>query len=237
MVKLHGKFSLPLSDRPQLRGVAKHPPQRHQSLHNRAVATQRLCGDDRAFSVVDGLESQRLELAWIGHLHSHDWLQHDRSRLWEGLPEGSFGSRLEGNVGRIDLMGGPILHNSPEVDNRVTSQVALRARLLEALVNRWNVVGRDGVAIQSALKEDVLWRAITHGVFRHRLNETGNLSVLTSTSRLPFVQVVIRSLLCDGLPVVDFGLSGLQVNPVLSTHALAIDVEMQLTHAGDDGLL
>lgn len=77
-------------------------------------------------------------------------------------------------------------------------------------------------------------RVFTVEVLRRRLYVPDYLSELASTTRLLLVQVVESGFVEDGLSVVDSGVAYLEVDVVLSLHALAVDEQVQLSHAGND---
>ncbi|KAH3680161.1 hypothetical protein WICPIJ_008374 [Wickerhamomyces pijperi] len=66
---------------------------------------------------------------------------------------------------------------------------------------------------------------------------TGNFSELTSTTGLFLVRIVEISWDGDGFTVRDLWLTSDTFNTVLSLHSFDVDLQMQLTHTGDDGLL
>src|SRR6185295_6341732 len=73
-------------------------------------------------------------------------------------------------------------------------------------------------------------------VRRKRLDIPGNAGVLTFTTRLLLVGVVEGCLLRDRLAERHLGLTDDDLAVVLALDAFAVNLEMELTHARDDGL-
>ena len=68
-------------------------------------------------------------------------------------------------------------------------------------------------------------------------HETDDTGEITSTTSLLLEGVVELHGLGDGLAVRNLRLTGDGVDVVFTTHALDVDVEMELSHTGDNGLL
>lgn len=70
----------------------------------------------------------------------------------------------------------------------------------------------------------------------HRLNNTLDTAVLTGSSGLLLVNVVELGCLGDGLTEGNSGFAGDARDVVLPFHPFDVDVEVELSHAGDDCL-
>src|SRR5262249_7556042 len=109
---------------------------------------------------------------------------------------------------------------------------ALLHAVLEALVARGDELARDGAA------GDVVDELVSlHRVRRERLDVAHDLRVLTGAARLLLVRVVDLRAARDRLAISDLRLTGDDLAVVLALHALHVDVEVELAHAADDGLL
>lgn len=111
---------------------------------------------------------------------------------------------------------------------------AREVRASEAnLLNRGDVGSRDRSGHDPRLKDDV---GLELGVPRHRLDEALDFSELSGSSRLLLMGVLELGGLGDGFPECDSRLSGLALYSVLSLESLDVDLEVELSHSGDDGL-
>ncbi len=106
------------------------------------------------------------------------------------------------------------------------------ARWTHLLTGR-DVVGRDVPAHDLVDALGVLARLLVH---LHRLDEANDARVLAGTAELFLVRVEEVRALGDRLAEGDARLAGRALDVVLALHALYIDLEVELAHAGDDGL-
>mmetsp|Transcript_46096 Transcript_46096/g.99535 ORF Transcript_46096/g.99535 Transcript_46096/m.99535 type:complete len:754 (+) Transcript_46096:3-2264(+) len=233
--EFHGELALALGDGPQLGRVSEHSAEGDGGLHEGRVSRDGSGAGDGTLSAVHGLQASRLEFGRESDGDRHDRLEDDRGAILVSRLEGSESCGLERFGGRIDLMRLAILQDDPHVDARVTRQETLLGSSSEALLDGRHVVGRDLVAGELADKLDALFRSLLGG---HGLEVADDLSVLTAAARLALVGVVERSLDSDGLAVVHLRFAGDQgLTLVLAPHPLAVDVQVQLAHAADDGLV
>lgn len=70
----------------------------------------------------------------------------------------------------------------------------------------------------------------------HGFDATDDFTVLSCTSRLLLVRVGERDGFRDRFPERDSGFTGDTLDVVLSLHALHVNIQVKLTHSGDDGL-
>ena len=113
--------------------------------------------------------------------------------------------------------------------DRRAGEDALFQRFLEALVAGRDVFPGDDAA-DDLIDELVL-------TLFERLDETGHASVLAGTTGLFLVDVVELGPLGNGLAVGHLRRADFDLGLVLAFHPLDVHFEMQLAHAGDDGLV
>lgn len=101
------------------------------------------------------------------------------------------------------------------------------------LLDRGDVSGRNRSSHDPRLEGDV---GTELSIELHRLDESLNLSVLSGSSSLLLVRVLELGGLGDRLPESDSRLSGLALDSVLSLQSFDVDLEVELSHSGDDGL-
>ncbi|GKT65088.1 hypothetical protein ColTof4_07476 [Colletotrichum tofieldiae] len=150
--------------------------------------------------------------------------------LVEGLAEGHLRGQVEGEIGGIRDVGGTVVDDHLGADDLVAQERALVGGLLEALGAGGDVLVGDGAADDLGL-EGVLLRVLKG------LDPAGDAGVVTGTATLSAEEEVVVGLAGDGLAVGDAGLAGLAVDLVLAAQALDVDLEVELAHARDDGLL
>ena len=97
-----------------------------------------------------------------------------------------------------------------------------------------DVIGRDVAAHDLVHELGVLARLFVH---LHRFNEADHARVLTRTAGLLLVRIEEVRALGDRLAERDTRLTRRALDVVLALHALDVDLQVELTHAGDDRLL
>ncbi|GKT92279.1 hypothetical protein Ct61P_10129 [Colletotrichum tofieldiae] len=132
--------------------------------------------------------------------------------LVEGLAEGHLRGQVEGEIGGIRDVGGTIVDDHLGADDLVAQERALVGGLLEALGAGGDVLVGDGAADDLGL-EGVLLRVLKG------LDPAGDAGVVTGTATLSAEEEVVVGLAGDGLAALD------------------VDLEVELAHARDDGLL
>ena len=70
-----------------------------------------------------------------------------------------------------------------------------------------------------------------------RLQESDDSSVVASPTRLLLEEMIEIDLSCHRLPVRNLRLTGFARHFIFSSHSFHVNIEMELAHAGDDGLL
>ena len=146
------------------------------------------------------------------------------------LAEGAARGRLEGVVRRVDRVGLAVVDHDPQADHREPDQPPLGEHGAEALLDRGDELGRDRAAAHLVHELEVLV-ALGQG-----LDVAGHAAVLAGAAGLLLVRVVELGALRDRLAVGHLRRARLDLAAVLALHALDVDVEVQLAHAGDDGL-
>lgn len=148
----------------------------------------------------------------------------------KGLAECLLGSISEGHFGRIGHVGCTIVDNHACAEDAVAEQGTFLARGLESLFASKKVLLRNGATgdllLELVLRERAGWLYISN-----------NAGIVSGTTSLFLEKVVERYLGLNCLTVGDLWLTHNAVDLVFTTHALDIDVQMQLTHTGDDGFL
>src|SRR5690606_3016149 len=163
------------------------------------------------------------------HLDLHDGLEQHRIGLHEAFFEGHRGCYLERHLRGVDVMIRTVVKSDLDVDHRITGQDAVLHLLLDALVDRGNVIlGHD--AANDGIDKLVALTAL------QRLDAKPDVTVLTTPTRLPDELAFLLDQLADGLAVGNLRLADVALDLELPLHAVDNDLEMQLTHAGDDGL-
>ena len=229
--KLHRERALALRRRAQIGRVPEHGVERHLAGDADAVAGDRL--QDHAAPLVDLTDDRALELGGSVDLDLHDGLQDGRLGLRVGLAEAHERGGLERHFGRVDRVGSAVVDRAPDADDREADQRALAHAFLEALVAR-----RDELAGNRAAGDVVdELVGLLDRVRRERLDVAHDLRVLAGATGLLLVGVVELRSPGDRLAVGDLRLARDHVAVVLAPHALHVDVEVELAHAADDGLL
>ena len=114
-------------------------------------------------------------------------------------------------------------------DDGKTDQRAFLHAALKPLVAGWNVLGRNRPAFH-LIDEIVL------SVFS-RFQRSCHPGELPGSAGLLLVRVVELCSPGDGFPVGNLGHAGLHIGAVLPADPLQVDLQVQLPHAADDGLL
>ncbi len=125
-------------------------------------------------------------------------------------------------------MGGPVIDDHFQAGDREADEAALLEHRLEALLHRGDELGGDGAALDLADELEV-------AVFQ-RLHVAGDTAVLPGTTGLLLVGVVELGPLADRLAIGHLRRAGLHLGVVLAPHALHVDLQVEFSHAGNDGL-
>src|SRR5215211_7371805 len=167
----------------------------------------------------------------LGHddLDVHHGLQQDRVGPLEGLFDGHGTSDLERHLGGVDLVVRTVDQLDPDIDHGVARDDARIQRILDAPVHARDVLPRDDAA-DNLVVELVATLVVVLGV-------DDRVAVLAPATGLPHEPALdALDALADGLAVSDLRTADVRVNPELAQEPVDDDLEVQLAHAGYDGL-
>lgn len=228
VAKLHAELALALRGGAQLRAEAKHGVEAAVADEGKVLAAN-LRVVDGGVALVHEHEDVALELVGRGNGRLHQRLEDLAARLGEGLAEGHLGGQVEGVVGGIGDVGLAVVDDHLGADDAVAQQGALFARELEAL-------GAGGQELVGDVPADDLALVVVLLGLVVGLDVAGHAGKVAGAAALALEQVVEVGAAGDGLAVGDAGLARDALRLVLALQALDVDLEMQLAHAGDDGL-
>src|SRR5215813_158599 len=115
-----------------------------------------------------------------------------------------------------------------DVDHFIACQEATLHRVLDSLLNRLDVLAWNGATGNFVYKNKTL--------AGRRLDLQFNVRVLTTTTCLLLEDLLARGRLRNGFAIGNLRLAHIGLDTELSLHAIDDDLEVQLTHAGYDGL-
>jgi len=138
---------------------------------------------------------------------------------------------LKALLRRVDGVELAVVDHDADADDREADQGALGHRFFEALV-----AGRNELARNRATDGVVDELVLLDGIGRQRLDVADDAGELALAAGLLPVGVGEIGLARDGLAIRDLRLAGDDLALVLALHALDVDVEVKLAHAGHDGL-
>ena len=127
----------------------------------------------------------------------------------------------------------PSLMTRADADDGTPMSEPLREHRLEALVAGRDELARDRRRRRSRRRT----RSLAVRSSADRLDVAGDAAVLARAAGLLLVRVVEVGALGDGLAVGDLRAAVDELHAVLALHALDVDVEVELAHAGDDRLV
>src|SRR6267378_2194002 len=115
-----------------------------------------------------------------------------------------------------------------DIHEFITSKETTLHCVLDSLLDRLDVFLRDRATGNLVFEDKAL--------AGRRLDLDLNVSKLTTTTRLFLVDFFPRRRLSDGLAIGNLRFADIRFDAKLALHPIHDDFEMQLTHAGDDGL-
>src|SRR3954453_5908275 len=162
-------------------------------------------------------------------LDLEDGLEQDGLRPARRLLEGERARDLEGDLRRVRLVVLAVDERHADVDDRVARAHAVGERLLDALLDGGDELGRHGAAAD--LRDEV------EALAGRRLDVDVDDAVLARAARLAN-EAALDLLGCaaDGLAVGDLRAADVRLDVELAAHAVDEDLEVQLAHPGDLGL-
>src|SRR5919107_568904 len=167
----------------------------------------------------------------LGHddFYVHHGFQKDRVGPLEGLLDGHGTGYLERHLGGVDVVVRAVDELHPDIHHGVAGDDAGIERLLDTLVHARDVLPRDDAA-DDLVVELVAGLVVVLGV-------DNRVAILAPATRLPDKPALdTLDALADGLAVGDLRTADVRVHPELAQEPVDDDLEVQLAHAGDDGL-
>src|SRR3954447_160180 len=166
-------------------------------------------------------------------LDGHERLEQGRVGLARGLLEDHRAGDLEGHLRGVDLVVLTVEQDGLDTHHRVAGEDAVLHGVLDAVVDRGDVLPGHPAAGDGVL--DLVGRRVAAD--RQRLEGDLHLRELARPTRLLLVGVVdLLHGLADRLAVGHLGLAHVGLDLELAPHAVDQDLQVELPHAGDDGL-
>src|SRR6478735_4322015 len=233
-VELHAVASTTLSLAAEISDVAEHLRERDRRGDD-AGAVALVHREDLAATGVDVTDDVTEEVLGGDDLDGHQRLHEDGVRAARGVLEGHRAGDLEGQLGGVDVVVLAVGEGDLDVDHRVAGDDAELHGLLATGVDRGDVLARD--ATTGDLVHELVAAATVGVDARGRLDVDDDAGVLAGAAGLLLVGVLdLVDGLADRLAVRDLRLADVGLDVDLAAHAVDEDVEVQLAHAGDDGL-
>src|SRR5207253_5772183 len=162
-------------------------------------------------------------------LDGHHRLEQLRLRALHRLLEGHGAGDLERHLARVDVVVRAVDELDADVDDRIAGEHARLHRLLDPEVDGGDVLLRDLAA--DDLVDELVPLALA------RLGVDHRVAVLAAAARLADEPALDAfDLLADRLAVGDLRTADVRIDVELALEAVDDDLEVQLAHAGDDGL-
>src|SRR5215217_2012461 len=230
-VERHGVHSAALGLRTQVTDVAEHAGQRNVSTDN----LDALCifhGLHLATAGVEVTDNFTHVFLRGADLDIHQRFEQNRVRLACSFLESHTAGDFERHFRGVNIVVRAVNQRGLDADNRVTGQDAVVQCILDTGVNRRDVLAGNAATGDLVLE---LVQLALGGV--HRLDRDLDLCELTRTTGLLLVRVVVAfDGALDGFAVSNLGLAHVGFDLELAAHAVHQDVQVELAHAGDDGL-
>src|SRR3569833_4697779 len=229
-VELHGEDGASLSLAPQVTDVSEHLGQWHGGLDDLDSVTlaHLLNLATTAVQVADDVTHVVLR---SGDLDGHHRLQQRGVGLAGRLLERHGTGELERQLRGVDAVAGAVLQSDLDADQRVSGEHAELGRLLAARVDRRDVLPRD------AATGDLVLELVAVAAAAERFDVDDDAAELARATRLLLVGVLdLLHLAANGLTVGDLRPADVRLDLALTLHAVDQHLEVQLAHAGDDGL-
>src|SRR5690606_5412459 len=230
-VELHGVVRAALRLGAQVSDIAEHLREWDQTT-NDLGATEVLHGLDLATTGVDVADDLTPVVLRGAHLDEHHRLEQDRVGLPDGLLEGHRAGDLERHLRGVDVVVGAVEEGRLDAHHGIAGEHAVLHGVLDAGVDRRDVLARDAATGDLVLELVQL----TFGRDQRREGQLDLRELARPTSLLLVGVVVLVHRATDRLAVGDLRLAYVGLDLELTPHAVDEDVEVQLTHAGDDRL-
>src|SRR6478735_7776487 len=230
-VELHRVHRTTLGLGPQVANVSEHLRQRDKGADDLGTADV-LHALDLATAGVDVTDDVAHVVLGRTHLDGHHRLEEHGVGLADGLLEHHRAGDLERHLRGVDVVVGAVQQDGPDAHQRVAGEDTELHGVLDAVVDAGDVLARDPATGDLVLE---LVQLTLVGV--QRLEGHLHLRVLTGATRLLLVGVVVLDHgTADRLAVGHLRLADVGLDPELAAHAVHQDVQVELAHAGDDGL-
>src|SRR6476661_1381776 len=231
-VELHGEARATLRLGAQVADVAEHLGQRDEALDDLGAADV-LHALDLATAGVDVTDDLAHVVLGRTDLDGHHRLEQDRVRLPDGLLEHHRAGDLERHLRGVDVVVGAVVERRTDTHERVAGEHAVLHGVLDTGVHRRDVLTRDTATGDTV--DELVHRAVLG--LAQRLEADLDLGELARATGLLLVRVVVlEDGTTDRLAVGHLRLADVGLDLELALHAVHEDVEVQLSHAGDDRL-
>ena len=151
---------------------------------------------DLAAPGVDVADDVAHEFLGRHDLDLHQRLEEHGLRLGRGVLESQRAGDLEGHLRRVDLVERAVVQAHPDADHREAGENPPGERFADSLVDRLDVLARDGAA-DDVVGELVVLRPV------ERPDADLGVTVLAATAGLPHEPSLALRLFADGLAVRD----------------------------------
>src|SRR5215210_7625767 len=213
-----------LRRRAQVGCVAKHGRERHARPDRLRVAA-RLQALDAAAARVEIAHHVAEVLLGRGDLDGHDRLEQLRLRALHGLLEGHRAGDLEGDLARVDVVIRAFDELDPDVDDGVAREDPRLHRLLDAEVDRRDVLTRD-LPADDLVDELVPLARLGRARVDHRVAVLAAAAGLADELALDLLDGA-----AERLPVGDLRPAHVGVDRELAQQPVDDDLEVELAHA------
>src|SRR3954466_8810302 len=231
-VEDHRVAGPPLGAAAQVAHVAEHLRQRDQGPDDAGAGALLHRLDEPAAGVEVADDVAHVVLRG-DDLDGHQRLEQGRVGLARGLLEDHRAGDLESHLRRVDLVVLAVDEGGLDAHQRVAGQDAVLHRVLDALVDRGDVLPRDATTGDAVL--ELVGRTVAGHL--ERLDGDLDLRELAGPTGLLLVGVVVLlDPTTDRLAVGHLRLADVGLDLELAPHAVDEDLKVQLAHAGDDRL-
>src|SRR5215213_8404157 len=227
-LEVHGRGRAPLRHGAQVGRVAEHLRERDVGRDDLRAARTRLHLLYLHAAAVQVAVDRAHVLLGRDDLDAHDGFEQDGLGLLHRVLERERPGDVERALVGVDLVVRAEDELDLDVHQLVAGEEAALHRVADALLDGLDELARDGAARDLVLEDEALAR-------RGRDLQLG-VAVLAPAARLALVALDALGRLRDGLAVGDLRLADVGLDAELALHAVDDNFEVQLAHAGDDGL-
>src|SRR6266511_731263 len=227
-LKMHSRGGAALSRRSQVSRITKHLRKRHKRCNNLGAAD--------AWLHALNLPAPRIQIAIdcagvvvrCNNFHTHDRLKQHRFGFPQRILECQRTRDVKRTLVGIHFVIGTKHQAHPYVDHFIARKEAALHRVLDSLLHRLDVLAR--------------YRAASNLVFENKtfarrgLDLNFDVAKLAATTSLFLVDFLTGGGLSNRLAVSNLRLAHIRFHAKFSLHAIDNDLEMKLTHAGNNCL-